>query len=448
MPDKSKITEEMPIGVFIVGAEEYVFRTRRKNLRDLGVAITGHAPPHWKPPFLPARGTTHILICADDCPGYLAAHARLLEHQMGLTVVSAPLRNKWGETEEILRKHGLIEAFAGLPHPTVPPPADQFHPKLGDLVKAHEARRAEERPTVPEMIPPPAELPARPAPPEPAPPAPPAPTSEPTPTPMPMPEPSPAPSPSPSPAPVATPEPPSIMATKSMKTPRAVVIEILRETEGQVGVRDLMVAIRQETGETMEERRVRELAADVRQKHGLPTARRGLRPPNVRALLARYGIVKTDGAEMAKRSAQVRLANWAAAGKDKRGRTPEAPAARASALPASASLRGGKARAAALSPERRAEIARNAAVARWSQGNPQPQPKAPAPPKQRRPAAAAPSASDGFPQAIRAALEMLRATLEPFGVVRLELLWTSDDGWKVPRVIRERRIVTSEEIDL
>lgn len=268
---------ELPISVFVVGAEDYVFRVRRKNLRELGLHVSGHAPPHWKPPFLPTQGTTHILICSDDCPGYLAAHARTLEHKMGLAVLSVPLRNKWSETEELLRKHGVIEALAGLPPPTVPPPQPQFTPKLADLVAAHEAERAAAQA---------------------------APAPEPPPPPEPALAPPPAPAPEPLPEPKPAPKETAPMATRTMKTAEALAIEVLRELNGQTGFDDIATIVERETGEQITRRQYEgyRVAAKV------PKPRRGMRTAKERKILARYGIAKADASEAAKRGAQARKA--------------------------------------------------------------------------------------------------------------------------------------------
>ena len=55
--------------------------------------------------------------------------------------------------------------------------------------------------------------------------------------------------------------------------------------------------------------------------------------------------------------------------------------------------------------------------------------------------------ADGFPEALRAALADLRAALEPHGVIDLEIQWVNG-GWKIPRCVRERRVITAEAIEL
>lgn len=268
--------------LFVVGAEDYVYRVIKAKLRAKGVTVTGHAPSHWQPPFAPPRGTTHLLVVEDDCPAPLRVHAQHLVHEIsGLDVVLAPARNRWGETEELLRRHGVLELME--PRAAQLETAPDLRPTIGELIAA-KARVEEvviEKETVFEkdmMV-------LQPAPPFPEPivvtppelkldleppiPEPPVPTSPPPPKPR-----------------------------KIVVAPQALAIEILKAIEGRMTDSDLALLVGARTGVAT----TAEQVAEWRRESNSSGYRRGSKPVRLLPAFARYGLTFQDASESAKQA--------------------------------------------------------------------------------------------------------------------------------------------------
>jgi hypothetical protein len=152
----------------VVGGQDYVFREVRRRLDFLKIDVAGHAKVNWQPPFSWPKYTTHLLIVEDDCPPALRLHAERVGKKEGVTVLAGPARNHWGEVEELLQKHGLVDVK--LPPSPAPVPTNE-EPKV--TIADALAARGEQPPTIAPVEEPPPPEPAPPPPPKPAPPPPP-----------------------------------------------------------------------------------------------------------------------------------------------------------------------------------------------------------------------------------------------------------------------------------
>jgi hypothetical protein len=267
--------------VFIVGTEDYVYRVLKGKLRAKGVAVTGHAPNHWQPPFAPPRGTTHLLIVEDDCPAPLRVHAQHLVHEIvGLDVVLAPARNRRGETEELLRRHGVLEPME--PRAAALETAPELRPTIGELIAAKvkvEEVVIEAEPVI-EKIP------------EPEPPA---------------------------PEPEIIPPPPSRPSHKVMVTRRALAIEILKAIEGRMTDGDLALLVGAQTGAVTTADEV----ATWRRESNSSGYRRGSKPARLLPIFARYGLTFVNASEAMKEFHATRRERKAAEVKEEKTPTRE-----------------------------------------------------------------------------------------------------------------------------
>jgi hypothetical protein len=255
-----------PVWLFVVGGQDYVFRVIRKRLRELGVNVAGHAPPHWKPPFVVPKYTTQILVVEDDCPSTLRVHAHRLSKELRVPIFEAPARNRWSEAEELLKKHGLIESAA--PALAAAPPA-LAPPEL-------EAREA----PPPEQAGVPTEAPV----------ALPAPTAE-------------------APPPVASVTIGEALLLKEQRrqegdrvkpnltSPKALALRILKESKGLAGDRPIAEAVNKELSTEVTAYQVGQWRTEAK----ISKANRGAQPSQVVELLARYGVRRESTAERSRR---------------------------------------------------------------------------------------------------------------------------------------------------
>ncbi len=247
--------------VWVVGGEEFVVREMKRRLEIGRVTISGHTRKHWKTPFHASGPTTHLLVVDNDCPTSHRHHAKRVAKDLGgIPILTIPVKlEDWGQTEKALQAAGILSDLPQEPPPRALTAPEKLTASLKEVVEAKEKSRVQAEPP---------------------------------------------------PAPAPEKESQSVPKNKSREE-RA--LELLQESEGAFSDSVIRRIIELETDEPVY--RSFDVAA-IRVKAKFPEGHKGPRGPELRALLAKYGIDSVDPAtfgELGRRAAQVAAASQAGA---------------------------------------------------------------------------------------------------------------------------------------